>query len=86
MSDSFGFCVNVRTLFPSTLRVPFSEGLDEVFSPLVTSIPIELFAATRAELLGESYFRGFGGGRSQEGGGGISRIRTSDMLDDINLE
>jgi glucosamine--fructose-6-phosphate aminotransferase (isomerizing) len=30
--------------------------------------------------LGEPYFRGFGGGRSIEGGGGISRIRTSELV------
>jgi glucosamine--fructose-6-phosphate aminotransferase (isomerizing) len=51
----------------------------EVFAPLVSSIPPMLFAAHRAELLGEPYFRGFAGGRSIEHGGGISRIRTSVM-------
>ncbi len=50
----------------------------EMFSPLVTAIPGELIAAYRAEALGETYFRGFTGGRSIEGGGGISRIRTSE--------
>jgi glutamine---fructose-6-phosphate transaminase (isomerizing) len=50
----------------------------EMFSALVTQIPGELFAAYRAELLGEPFFRGFSGGRSVEGGGGISRIRTSE--------
>ncbi len=52
----------------------------EVFSPLVMSIPLMLFAAYRAEQKGETYFRGFGGGRSIEGGGGISRIRTSHIV------
>lgn len=52
----------------------------EVFSPLVACIPAMLFAAYRAELLGEPYFRAFGGGRSIEDGGGISRIRTSALL------
>lgn len=51
----------------------------EVFAPLVAAIPPMLFAAHRAELLGEPYFRGFTGGRSIENGGGISRIRTSHM-------
>lgn len=50
----------------------------EIFSPLVTQVPGELFAAYRAQVIGEPFFRGFTGGRSTEGGGGISRIRTSD--------
>jgi glutamine---fructose-6-phosphate transaminase (isomerizing) len=49
----------------------------ECFSPLLTSLPGALFAAYRAELLAEPYFRSFGGGRSVEGGGGISRIQSS---------
>ncbi|MFN4293945.1 MAG: SIS domain-containing protein [Thermoflexales bacterium] len=52
----------------------------EVFAPLLACIPAMLFAAYRAELLGEPYFRAFGGGRSIEGGGGISRIRTSALV------
>ena len=50
----------------------------EPLSPLLTHIPAVLFAAYRAQQVGEPYFRDFGGGRSAEGGGGISRIRTSD--------
>jgi glucosamine--fructose-6-phosphate aminotransferase (isomerizing) len=38
-----------------------------------------LFAAYRAEVSGERFFRGFEGGRSQEEGGGISRVRSSEM-------
>jgi len=53
---------------------------DEMFAPLVASIPTMLFAAYRAELLNEPYFRNFGGGRSIENGGGISRIRTSELV------
>ncbi len=60
--------------------LPVPDGVREMFSPLVACIPGLLFAAYRAELLGEPYFRGFSGGRSQEGGG-ISRIRTSDLLE-----
>lgn len=60
--------------------LPLADGLPEVFSPLVAAIPGELFAAHRADLLGETFFRGFGGGRSVEGGGGASRIRTGQML------
>jgi glucosamine--fructose-6-phosphate aminotransferase (isomerizing) len=52
----------------------------EVFAPLVACIPVMLFASYRAELLGEPYFRAFGGGRSIEHGGGISRIRTSELV------
>jgi len=51
----------------------------EMFSPIITAIPGELFAAYRAELIDEPYFRGFSGGRSIEEGGGISRIRTSEI-------
>lgn len=54
----------------------------ECFSPLLTAVPLLLLADARAELLQEPYFRGFGGGRSAEGGGGISRIRTSHQLDE----
>ena len=53
---------------------------DEIFAPLVVTIPTMLFAAHRAELKGEPYFRNFGGGRSIENGGGISRIRTSELV------
>ena len=52
----------------------------ECFSPLLTCLPGVLFAAYRAQLIGEPYFRGFGGGRSVEGGGGISRIRDSEQI------
>lgn len=52
----------------------------EVFAPLLACIPAMLFASYRAELLSEPYFRAFGGGRSIEGGGGISRIRTSALV------
>ncbi len=54
----------------------------ECFSPLLTAVPLLLLADARAELLQEPYFRGFGGGRSVEGGGGISRIRSSQQLDE----
>jgi len=60
--------------------LPLAGGVREMFSPLVATIPGELIAAYRAEAIGEPFFRSFGGGRSQEGGGGISRIRTSELL------
>ena len=52
--------------------------VQEMFSPILTAIPGELFAAYRAEVLQEPFFRNFAGGRNIEGGGGISRIRTSE--------
>ena len=54
----------------------------EMFSPLVSCVPAGLFAAYRAELIDEPFFRNFEGGRNAEGGGGISRIQTSDMLEE----
>lgn len=65
----------------ATNSVYLPEGLKEMFSPVVACIPGEMFAAYRADVIGEPFFRGFGGGRSQEGGGGISRIRTSVLLE-----
>ena len=59
------------------------ETVRECFSPLLTSIPAILFAAYRSQLLNEPYFRAFGGGRSIEGGGGISHIRTSHRLTEV---
>jgi len=63
--------------------LPIAEGVREAFSPVISAIPGELFSAYRAEVLDEPYFRNFGGGRSTEGGGGISRIRDSEMLEEI---
>jgi glucosamine--fructose-6-phosphate aminotransferase (isomerizing) len=67
----------------STLRevaarmLPVAEGIPEMLSPVLLAIPGELFAAYRAEVLGESYFRRAGGGRMPGG----SRVRTSAMWD-----
>jgi glucosamine--fructose-6-phosphate aminotransferase (isomerizing) len=58
---------------------PITTPVRECFSPLLTSLPGLLFAAYRAQLTGEPYFRNFEGGRSIEGGGGISRIQTSEQ-------
>lgn len=52
----------------------------EWLSPMLLALPVLLLAAHRASLLNEPYFRAFGGGRSVEGGGGISRIRTSGIV------
>jgi glutamine---fructose-6-phosphate transaminase (isomerizing) len=60
--------------------LPISGTTAEHFSPLLTCLPGLLFAAHRAELLNEPYFRAFSGGRSSKGGGGISRIQTSERI------
>lgn len=60
--------------------MPLAEGVQEMFSPVISAIPGSLFAAYRSDVTGQPFFRDFQGGRSVEGGGGISRIRTSDLL------
>ena len=68
-------------LYPeAAVQLPFTDGVPEMFQALLTILPGSLFAAYRAELLSEPYFRDFAGGRSKEGGGGISRIRSSETL------
>jgi glucosamine--fructose-6-phosphate aminotransferase (isomerizing) len=62
------------------VHLSLAEQVGELFSPVVSAIPAMLFAAYRAEVIGEPYFRNFEGGRNKEGGGGISRIRTSQTL------
>jgi glucosamine--fructose-6-phosphate aminotransferase (isomerizing) len=59
--------------------LPLAEGVPEMFSPLIAAIPGELFAAYRAEVLGEPFFRAPGGGRAE----GLNRIRTSEMWETI---
>ncbi len=61
------------------INFPITPPGRECFSPLITSLPTLLFAAYRAQIIGEPYFRNFEGGRSQEGGGGISRIQSSNQ-------
>jgi glucosamine--fructose-6-phosphate aminotransferase (isomerizing) len=67
----------------ATRTLPFADSVREMFTPVISAIPCELFAAYRSEAIGEPFFRSFGGGRSIEGGGGISRIRTSEMWETI---
>lgn len=62
------------------VKLMLADGVAEMFQAVLSMIPGSLFAAYRAELLGEPYFRDFKGGRSKEGGGGISRIRSSETL------
>jgi glutamine---fructose-6-phosphate transaminase (isomerizing) len=59
------------------VHFPLPAEIRECFSPLVAALPGLLFAAYHAQYSEAAYFRGFGGGRSAEGGGGVSRIRTS---------
>jgi glucosamine--fructose-6-phosphate aminotransferase (isomerizing) len=63
--------------------LPVHGELREAFSPLTYGLAGMLFAEYRRQALDEMYFRNFGGGRSAEGGGGISRIRTSAMRDGL---
>jgi len=64
--------------------LPAPGDIPEFFSSLIYCLPGALFAAYRAELLCEPYFRAFGGGRNPEEGGGLSRIQTSRMLEDFD--
>ncbi len=64
--------------------LPLAGHVRELFSPLITAIPGELFSAYRSDILDEPFFRNFGGGRSIEGGGGISRIRESEMWQEFH--
>jgi glucosamine--fructose-6-phosphate aminotransferase (isomerizing) len=58
------------------------DGPRESFSPLLYSLAGMLVASYRAQVLHESYYRAFGGGRSIREGGGASRIQSSAMEDD----
>jgi glucosamine--fructose-6-phosphate aminotransferase (isomerizing) len=60
----------------------WSGMMREVLSPLALWPGPAAFASRRAEQLGEKPFRAFGGGRSDEEGGGASRIRSSQRLHD----
>ena len=58
----------------------WSREMREVLSPLALWPGPVAFAGRVAIQLGEKAFRGFGGGRSEEEGGGPSRIRSSKRL------
>ncbi len=55
----------------------WSRETREVLSPLALWPGPVTFASRIAAQLGEEPFRSYGGGRSEEEGGGVSRIRTS---------
>jgi glucosamine--fructose-6-phosphate aminotransferase (isomerizing) len=57
------------------------HALREALAPMVLWAGPVACAVRRAELLNESPFRGFRGGRSREEGGGPSRIRSSAQRD-----
>lgn len=63
--------------------LPVQGQVRECFAPLVFSIPGEIISAERAALLGETYFRGFGGGRTVDWADGASRIRNSHMITEV---
>ena len=56
------------------------DWLRESLAPLVLWSGPLMFADQWMNRIGEEPFRGFGGGRSREGGGGISRIRSSERV------
>jgi glucosamine--fructose-6-phosphate aminotransferase (isomerizing) len=64
-------------------RLPVQGAIRECFAPLVYSIPGELLAAERAQAIGSTYFRGFGGGRTVDWADGASRIRDSHQIDEV---
>jgi len=69
------------SMFPmDVVKIPIANSVREMFQSILTILPGSMLAAYRAETLSQTYFRDFGGGRSKEGGGGISRIRTSGTL------
>ena len=55
-------------------------GLAEMLSPLALWVGPAAFALKRAQIIGETPFRAFSGGRSQQEGGGASKIRSSTRL------
>jgi glucosamine--fructose-6-phosphate aminotransferase (isomerizing) len=63
--------------------LPVHGELREALSPLIYGLAGMLFADYRRQAVDEVYFRNFGGGRSAEGGGGISRIRTSAIQEEL---
>lgn len=63
--------------------LPVMGEVRECFAPIVYSIPGELIAAERARSTGQTYFRGFGGGRTVDWADGASRIRDSHLLTEV---
>ncbi|MGH9651067.1 MAG: hypothetical protein ACRD3I_11430, partial [Terriglobales bacterium] len=59
---------------------PMPAWLRESLAPLVLWSGPLMFADQWMSRIGQEPFRGFGGGRSREQGGGISRIRSSERV------
>ena len=62
---------------------PVHGGIREAFSPLLYSLAGMLVANYRHQLLQESYYRAFGGGRSIREGGGASRVQSSAIQEEL---
>jgi glucosamine--fructose-6-phosphate aminotransferase (isomerizing) len=62
------------------VTLPVLGRVRECFAPIVYSAAGELIAAARAQQVGATYFRGFGGGRKVDWSDGASNIRGSHML------
>lgn len=58
----------------------WSPYVREVLAPLGLWVGPVAYASSRADLVGEQPFRGFGGGRNRQEGGGASLIRISERL------
>ena len=65
------------------LTLPVAGQTREAFSPAVYSVPGELFAAWRAQVVGATYFRGFAGPRALQGDDSINRVRSSNRITEI---
>jgi glucosamine--fructose-6-phosphate aminotransferase (isomerizing) len=61
-------------------------AMREAISPMVLWVGPVVCASRREQLLNETPFRAFGGGRSREEGGGASRVRSSEMQDPKEIE
>jgi hypothetical protein len=63
-----------------------SVPLREAVAPLALWAGPAAFADRLAQRLGQSPFRGFGGGRDRHEGGGASRIRSSARWTQIDIQ
>jgi glucosamine--fructose-6-phosphate aminotransferase (isomerizing) len=63
--------------------MPIKGKVRECFASLVYSIPGELIAAERAQVLRTQYFASFSGGRTVDWANGASRIYSSHVVEDV---
>ena len=73
--------VDIRKYVDTLLPMP--ADLPERYTPIVYSIPGELFAAARAAAIDATYFRDFEGGRRVDWADGASQIRSSHMITEL---